>query len=72
MVLLSLKTQYQKVQSMKLFSEIYNCYYQVLKSILHTKKHTTENDLYTHIQELGYEESALFIVPKLMIIFMYH
>ena len=51
---------------MKLFSEIYNCYYQVLKSILHTKKHTTENDLYTHIQELGYEESALFIVPKLM------
>lgn len=51
---------------MKLFSEIYNCYYQVLKSILNTQKYTTQNDLYTHIQDLGYKESALFIVPKII------
>lgn len=60
------KIQYPKVHHMKLFSEIYNCYYQVLKSILHTQKYATENDLYTHIQNSGYEESALFMVPKLI------
>lgn len=51
---------------MKLFSEIYNCYYQVLKSILAKQKYITSNDLSAHIQMLGYEESALFIVPKLV------
>lgn len=51
---------------MKLFSELYNCYYQVLKSILDTRKYATQKDLYTYMQNLGYEESALFIVPKLI------
>lgn len=52
----------------ELFSEIYNCYFQVVRRILmEAAEHgLTENDLYRIADAYGYEESALAIVPKLV------
>ena len=51
---------------MNLFSEIYNCYYQVMKSILQQQHTLTLDDLRTNISKLGYEESLFFLIPKLV------
>lgn len=50
---------------MELFSEIYNCYYQIMKSILDTKPELSLDELRSQISENGYEESLLYLVPKL-------
>lgn len=50
---------------MELFSEIYNCYYQIMKSILENKPELTLDELRAHITEHGYEESLLYLIPKL-------
>lgn len=50
---------------MELFSEIYNCYYQIMKSLLEEKSELSLENLRTHIEENGYEESLLYIIPKL-------
>ena len=50
---------------MNLFSEIYNCYYQVMKSILLNRDSLTLEDLCANISETGYEESLFFLIPKL-------
>ena len=49
---------------MNLFSEIYNCYFQVAKSLL--EHHSLSNsELTDKVTKLGYEESIFFLLPKL-------
>ncbi len=50
---------------MNLFSDIYNCYYQIMKSILKQQTALTLPELRTHITQTGYEESLLYLIPKL-------
>ncbi len=50
---------------MELFSEIYNCYYQVLRHLLLNRDAMTMRDIRAQIIEEGFEESMLSIIPKL-------
>lgn len=52
---------------MELFSEIYNCYYQIVDQILReAEKHpVTEQEMNQICGRLGFAESSLYIVPKL-------
>lgn len=50
---------------MNVFSEIYNCYYQIMKSILKEQTALTLPQLRTSISKSGYEESLLYLIPKL-------
>lgn len=50
---------------MNLFSEIYNCYYQIMREILCRQSGFTLDDLRTQINDSGFEESLLYIIPKL-------
>lgn len=53
---------------MELFSEIYNCYYQVVARIMEeTMKHPlTRQEMEKMAEFYGYEESALAIIPNLI------
>lgn len=53
---------------MKLFSEIYNCYFQVVDQILKTAALSPVNRqiIEETAREKGYEESSFLIVPKLI------
>ena len=52
---------------MELFTEIYNCYFQIVDEICKTAatKEITENEMFALATRFGYEESGLTIVPKL-------
>lgn len=50
---------------MQLFSEIYNSYYQILQALLQHKEGFTLEDLRTGVKELGFEESLIYLIPKL-------
>ncbi|MBO5292953.1 MAG: WYL domain-containing protein [Lachnospiraceae bacterium] len=50
---------------MELFSEVYNCYFQVIKSLIEKKNYLSESELKYRIQESGFEESILYLLPKL-------
>ena len=52
---------------MELFTEIYNCYFQIVDEICKTAATTeiTEKEMFALAARLGYEESGLTIVPKL-------
>lgn len=50
---------------MTLFSEIYNCYFQILKSLLTETNGFSYEELYSKINLDGFEESSLYILPKL-------
>ena len=52
---------------MELFSEIYNCYFQIVDEICKTAAITpiTEKEMLALAANFGYEESGLSIVPKL-------
>lgn len=50
---------------MELFSEVYNCYFQVIKSLIEKKNYISESELKFRIQESGFEESILYLLPKL-------
>lgn len=50
---------------MELFSEIYNCYYQVLRHLLCTQTALTAQQIRNQICGEGFEESLLSIIPKL-------
>lgn len=52
---------------MELFTEIYNCYFQIVDEICKTAATTeiTEKDMFKLATCFGYEESGLTIVPKL-------
>ena len=50
---------------MELFSEIYNCYYQIMKYILKNQRELTLEELRTYITKNGYSESLIYLIPKL-------
>lgn len=50
---------------MELFSEIYSCYYQVLRHLLSSQNALTIQDIRNRICGEGFEESLLSIIPKL-------
>lgn len=50
---------------MELFSEIYSCYYQVLRHILCRQNPMTIQDIYNQINSEGFGESMISIVPRL-------
>ena len=52
---------------MELFSEIYNCYFQIVDEICKTAatREITEKEMFALAARFGYEESGLTIVPKL-------
>ena len=50
---------------MELFSEIYNCYYQVLRHLLCSQAPLTIDKIRRQICEEGFGESLLSIIPKL-------
>lgn len=50
---------------MELFSEIYNCYYQVLRHLLCRQTALTSQQIRDQICLEGFEESLLSIIPKL-------
>lgn len=49
----------------ELFSEIYNCYFQVIKSLIEQKNSISERELSYRIQNSCFEESILYLLPKL-------
>lgn len=53
---------------MELFTEIYNCYYQIVSKICAAAqdKPITEKDMLTLAARFGFEESGYMIVPKLI------
>lgn len=50
---------------MELFSEIYSCYYQVLRHLLSSQNALTPQDIRDQICKEGFEESMLSIIPKI-------
>lgn len=50
---------------MNLFSEVYNSYYQILQSLLKYPEGFTLDDLKRKVKEQGFEESLLYLIPKL-------
>lgn len=50
---------------MELFSEINNCYLQVIKSLIEKKNHITARELHFRIEDSGFGESILYLLPKL-------
>lgn len=50
---------------MELFSEIYSCYYQVLRHLLCSQNAVTIQDIRNQICHEGFEETLLSIIPKL-------
>lgn len=50
---------------MEIFSELYNCYFQILKHLLRSTSSVSEEDLRLRVAENGYEESLLYLIPKL-------
>lgn len=50
---------------MELFSEIHNCYYQVMRHLLCSQKAITMDDICEQIRGEGFGESVLSIIPKI-------
>ncbi|MCM1217304.1 MAG: WYL domain-containing protein [Lachnospiraceae bacterium] len=50
---------------MELFSEVYSCYYQVLRHLLCSQDALTIQDIRRRICSEGFEESLLSIIPRL-------
>ncbi|MBR3646417.1 MAG: WYL domain-containing protein [Lachnospiraceae bacterium] len=50
---------------MNIFSEVYNCYYQILKSIIINHPEITLDDLRSYVSDNGFEESLLYLIPKI-------
>ena len=49
----------------ELFSEIYNCYFQVIQSLVTQNPCLSEKELKTHIQDACFAESVLYLLPRL-------
>ncbi|MGN0389598.1 MAG: WYL domain-containing protein [Wujia sp.] len=49
----------------EIFSEIYNCYFQVVKALLQTTHPLSRQKISAEITEMGFEESVLYLLPKL-------
>ena len=53
---------------MELFSELYNCYYQIVDNILREAERfpVSEKTMLEECTRLGFAESSLYILPKLI------
>ena len=51
---------------MTLYSEIYNCYYQIVYALLKREGALTKKDIQDVINTYGFCESELFLLPKLI------
>lgn len=49
----------------EIFSEVYNCYFQVIKSLIEKKSCISEKEANFHIKNTCFEESILYLLPKL-------
>ena len=49
----------------ELFSEVYNCYFQVIKSLIESKQFISDKELHYRIQDACFAESILYLLPKL-------
>lgn len=49
----------------ELFSEIYNCYFQVIQSLVREKDCVSKKELKGYIQDNCFEESLLYLLPRL-------
>lgn len=49
----------------ELFSEIYNCYFQVVKALIESNRAITMSETEHRIKALGFEESIFYLLPKL-------
>ena len=50
---------------MELFSEIYSCYYRVLRHLLCSQNALSMQEIHSRICKEGFGESLLSIIPKL-------
>ncbi|MDE6025656.1 MAG: WYL domain-containing protein [Lachnospiraceae bacterium] len=50
---------------MTLFSDTYNCYYQIMKALLQNQAPITMEELRSKINGAAYEESLFYIIPKI-------
>lgn len=50
----------------EIFSEVYNCYFQVIKSLIEKKEHISKKELDFRIKDGGFEESLFYLFPKLV------
>ena len=50
---------------MTLFSELYNSYYQIVYDLITKKQPLSQETIAETIQKKGYEESMLYLIPKL-------
>lgn len=50
---------------MELFSEIYNCYFQVIRSLIQTGRCISEKEMEFRIKNDCFEESILYLLPRL-------
>lgn len=50
----------------EIFSEVYNCYFQVIKSLIEKKSCISKNELDFRIKDGGFEESLFYLFPKLI------
>ena len=53
------------IQMTEIFSEVYNCYFQVIKSLIEKKSCISEKEVNFHIKNTCFEESILYLLPKL-------
>ncbi len=49
----------------EIFSEVYNCYFQVIKSLIEKKDRISKKELDFRIRDEGFEESLFYLFPKL-------
>lgn len=49
----------------ELFSEIYNCYFQVVKTLIESNKAISMSEAEHRIKSMGFEESIFYLLPKL-------
>ncbi len=50
----------------ELFSEINNCYFQVVKSLIESNREITISEAEHRIKTMGFEESIFYLMPKLV------
>lgn len=48
-----------------LFSEIYNCYFQVVKTLIESNRAISMSETEHRIKSMGFEESIFYLLPKL-------
>ncbi len=50
---------------MELFSEVYNCYFQVISAFLQKDRRISEREMRFHINDSCFRESILYLLPRL-------